>query len=249
MAVGYKRPESLQKKITGFCPGCLHGLAEKLIAELIDEFGLREKTVGVLAIGCGTLSMLHFNFDLVVSTHGRAPAVATGVKRSAPDRFVFTYQGDGDLAAIGLSEIMHCANRGENITTVFINNSIYGMTGGQLAPTTLVGQKSTTTSQGRNPEDVGYPMKMCEVISQLEAPRYVARCALDSVANIVRAKQSLKKAFQIQLERKGFSFVELLSNCPTNWGLSQVESIEWMRANTMQYFSLGEFKNSVEAVS
>jgi 2-oxoglutarate ferredoxin oxidoreductase subunit beta len=247
MATGYKRPESLQKKTTGFCPGCLHGLANKLIAELIDEFGLREKTIGVLPIGCGTLSMLNFNFDLVVATHGRAPAVATGVKRSVPDRFVFTYQGDGDLAAIGLSEIMHCANRGENVTTVFINNSIYGMTGGQLAPTTLVGQKSTTTAQGRNPKDVGYPMKMCELISQLEAPRYVARRALDSVANIVQAKQALKKAFQIQLDGKGFSFVELLSNCPTNWGLSQRESLEWMRANTMQYFPLGEFKKCEEA--
>jgi 2-oxoglutarate ferredoxin oxidoreductase subunit beta len=226
----------------------MHGQVNKLIAELLDEFGLREKTIGVLPIGCGTLSMMNFNFDLVIATHGRAPAVATGVKRSAPDRFVFTYQGDGDLAAIGLSEIMHCANRGENVTVIFVNNSIYGMTGGQLAPTTLVGQKSTTTVQGRNPKEVGYPMKMCELISQLQAPRYVVRRALDSVPNVIQAKQALKKAFQNQLDGKGFSFVELLSNCPTNWGLSQSESLEWMRANTMKYFPIGDFRNEEAAL-
>ncbi len=244
MANIYKRPKTLQNKTTGFCPGCMHGLANKLIAELLDEFELRQKAIGVLPIGCGTLSMLNFNIDLVVATHGRAPAVATGVKRSAPDRFVFTYQGDGDLAAIGLAEIMHCANRGENITVVFINNSIYGMTGGQLAPTTLVGQKSTTTTQGRNPKEVGYPMRMCELIAQLEAPKYVVRHALDSVPNIIKAKNALKKGFQIQMNGGGFSFIELLSNCPTNWGIAPKESLEWMRANTMKYFPLGEFKVS-----
>lgn len=242
----YQRPESLIKRATGYCPGCLHGVATRIIAELIDEFDKKDDAIGVLAIGCGTMGMFHFDTDIVVSPHGRPPAVATGVKRCAPDRLVFCYQGDGDLAAIGLSEIMHCANRGENITVVFINNSIYGMTGGQMAPTTLIGQNSTTTSGGRNPKEAGYPIKMCEIISQLEAPKYVARFSLDSAANIIKAKKGLKKAFEIQLAGKGFSFIELLSNCPTNWGLSPEKSLEWMRENTMKAFPLGEFKVSEE---
>lgn len=238
----YTRPETLIKRPTGYCPGCLHGVATKLIAETVEELGLREKAVAVLAIGCGTMGMFHFNMDVVVSAHGRPPAVATGVKRSAPDRFVFTYQGDGDLAAIGMSEIMHAANRGENICVVFVSNSTYGMTGGQLAPTTLVGQKASTAINGRDPAEVGYPMHMCEILNQLKAPKYIARFAMDSVANITKAKKGLKKAFQLQLDNKGFSFVELLSNCPTNWGMTPEKSLEWMRNNTMKEFPLGEFR-------
>ena len=247
MEVLYERPKSLIDRATGYCPGCLHGVVTRLIGELVDEYGMREKVLAVMPVGCGTMGMFHFNTDVVVSAHGRAPAVATGAKRCAPDRLVFTYQGDGDLAAIGLSEIMHAANRGENFTVIFVNNCIYGMTGGQLAPTTLAGQKATTAVGGRNPEEVGYPMHMCEIISQLTAPRYVARFALDSPANINKAKKGLRRAFDIQLAGGGFSFVELLSNCPTNWGLSAVKSLEWMREHSMKEFPLGEFKVSGEA--
>ena len=238
----YSRPDAMQKRPTGYCPGCLHGVVTRLICELIDELDLREKTMGVLPVGCSTMGIMHFDTDVIVSPHGRAPAVATGVKRSAPEKFVYTYQGDGDLAAIGMAEIMHCANRGENITTIFVNNSIYGMTGGQMAPTTLVGQKSTTAPLGRNPETEGHPMKMCEIISQLESPIYVVRCYLDTPANIIKTKKALKKAFEYQLEGKGYSFVEILSNCPTNWGVSAKSSIDWMQQNSMKQFPLGEFK-------
>lgn len=242
----YSRPKSLTKRPTGYCPGCLHGVVTKLIAESIDELGIQDNTLTVLPIGCSTLGMLHFDTDMVVSAHGRAPAVATGAKRCNPEKFVFTYQGDGDLASIGLSEIMHCANRGENITTVFVNNCIYGMTGGQMAPTTLVNQKATTSPKGRNPETEGYPIKMCEIISQLEAPVYVARFALNNPANIIKAKKGIKKAFQIQLENKGYSFIELLSSCPTNWGIPPEKCPEWIEKNSMNTFPLGEFKVAEE---
>lgn len=239
----YSRPVSMNPRATGYCPGCLHGVATRLICELMDEFNLQEKTTSVLPIGCSSMGIFHFNTDIIISLHGRAPAVATGVKRSAPERFVYTYQGDGDLAAIGLSEIMHAANRGENITAIFVNNSIYGMTGGQMAPTTLVGQKATTAQDGRKPEREGYPMKMCEILSQLEAPAFIARCALDSPAHITEAKKALKKGFENQLADKGFSFIELMSNCPTNWGMSAEKTIEWMRENTLKTFPLGIFRD------
>lgn len=239
----YSRPVSMKPRATGYCPGCLHGVATRLICELMDEFGLQEKTTSVLPIGCSSMGIFHFDTDIIISLHGRAPAVATGVKRSAPERFVYTYQGDGDLAAIGLSEIMHAANRGEHITAIFINNGIYGMTGGQMAPTTLVGQKATTAQDGRKPEREGYPMKMCEILSQLEAPAFIARCALDSPAHINEAKKALRKGFENQLNNKGFSFIELMSNCPTNWGMSAEKTIEWMRENTLKEFPLGVFKD------
>lgn len=238
----YAKSESLQKTGSGFCPGCLHGVATKLIAETLDKYKMREKAVAILPIGCGTLSIGYFNFDMIVSAHGRAPAVATGYKRSQPDNLVFTYQGDGDLAAIGLSEIMHAANRGEKITTIFINNGIYGMTGGQMAPTTLPGQKSTTTKSGRNVEETGYPMKMAEIIASLEAPVYVARFALDTPANIMKAKKGIEKAFQLQMEGKGYTFVELMTNCPTNWGVSAEESLKWIKEKSIPYYPLGEIK-------
>lgn len=240
----YSRPKVLQISGNAFCPGCLHGTAYKLIGEIIESYDIQGKTIGVLPIGCSTLNMFYSQYDMITAPHGRAPAVATGYKRCRPDRFVFTYQGDGDLAAIGLSEIIHCANRGENITTIFANNGIYGMTGGQMAPTTLVGQKATTCQDGRNPSLAGYPMKMTEIIAGMEAPVYAARFALNSPANILKAKAGIEKAFRNQLECKGYSFVELLTNCPTNWGVSPEESLQWIHERSIPYFPLGEFKNN-----
>lgn len=238
----YGRPESIQDRVSGYCPGCLHGVANKITAQVLDELQLREEAICVLPVGCGTLGLFYWNVDMISSAHGRAPAVATGIKRMSPHKFVFCYQGDGDLAAIGLSEIMHAANRGENISVIFVNNSIYGMTGGQMAPTTLEDQLSTTTPKGRDPFTEGYPMKMCELISQLEAPRYVARFSMDSPANIQKAKAGIRKAFEIQIDNKGFSFVELMSNCPTNWGMTPLDSLEWMRENTLKVFPPGVYK-------
>lgn len=239
----YARTASLQPTGSAFCPGCMHGLVCKMIAETLDKFEIREKTVGILPIGCATLSMDYFNFDMIVSAHGRAPAVATGYKRCRPENFVFTYQGDGDLAAIGLAEIMHCANRGEKLTTIFVNNGIYGMTGGQMAPTTLVGQKATTCVGGRDAALVGYPMRMAEIINTLEAPVYVARFALNTPANIMKARAGIEKGFRNQLEGKGYSFIELLSNCPTNWGVTAEESLKWIGEKSIPYFPLGELRN------
>lgn len=239
----YAKTASLQDISSGFCPGCLHGIASKLVAETLDKYELREKTIGVMPVGCGTLKIFYDNYDMIMSAHGRAPAVATGYKRCRPDKFVFTYQGDGDLAAIGLSEIIHCANRGENITTIFVNNGIYGMTGGQMAPTTLVGQKSTTAASGRKVELAGSPMRMAEIIATLDAPVYVARFALNSAANVIKAKAGIEKAFRNQIEGKGYSFVELLSNCPTNWGMSPEESLKFITEKTIPCFPLGEFKS------
>jgi 2-oxoglutarate ferredoxin oxidoreductase subunit beta len=218
-------------------------VAHRLIAEIVDELGIRQDVVGVMPVGCSSLSYSYWNFDSIHSAHGRAPAVATGVKRCAPERIAFTYQGDGDLAAIGTAEIMHAANRGENFTTVFVNNSIYGMTGGQMAPTTLEGMKTSTSPTGRAPKTEGYPMKMCEILSQLDAPHYIARFALNSPPNVIKAKAGIKKAFTYQLEGKGFCFIELLTNCPTNMGMTPLQSLEWMEQNSMPVFPLGTFKD------
>lgn len=238
----------MMDRVSGYCPGCLHGVAHRIIAEIVDELEIGQDVVGVMPVGCSSLSFFYWNFDSIHGAHGRAPAVATGVKRCAPERLTFTYQGDGDLAAIGTAEIVHAANRGENFTTIFINNSIYGMTGGQMAPTTLEGMKASTSPLGRNPETDGYPMKMCEILSQLEAPYYIARFALNSPANILKAKAGIKKAFMSQLEGKGFCFIELLTNCPTNWGMTPLKSLEWMEQNTMPVFPLGTFKDGGERV-
>lgn len=240
----YSRPSSMKPIPTGFCPGCLHGVSTKIICEAIDELGLADRVTCVLPVGCSTMNLRHFDFDLIVSPHGRAPAVATGAKRVAQDRVVFTYQGDGDLASIGLSEIMYAANRGENILVVFSNNCIYGMTGGQMAPTTLVGQKTTTTPAGRNPLTEGYPMKMCEIINQLDAPKYIVRHSLDTPANILKAKKSIKDSLEYQVSGEGgFCFIELLSNCPTNWGMTPLESIEWIKTNSKKIFPTGVFRD------
>lgn len=242
----YKRPQAMTSEITKYCPGCMHGTITKITSQVLCELGIRDKTIAVLPIGCGTQGILYWNLDLIVCAHGRAPAVATGIKRTRPDVVAFTYQGDGDLAAIGFSEIMHAANRGENFTTIFVNNSIYGMTGGQMAPTTLLNQKSTTTPKGRCAETDGYPLKMCELITQLEAPVYVARFAVNTPANIKKAIVGIKRGFELQMAGKGFSFIEILSNCPTNWGMSSLDSLDFIQNHTMKQFPLGEFKTPKE---
>lgn len=239
----YKRPESINKSVSGYCPGCMHSTITKVVAQVIDELDIRGKTVCVLPVGCSSLGVLYWNMDMVGAAHGRAPAVATGLKRMSPDTVVFTYQGDGDLASIGMAEIMHAANRGEKITVVFVNNSIYGMTGGQMAPTTLVGMKSTTCPDGRNPDVDGCPIHMAELIAQMQSPVYSARFAMNTPAHINQAKAGLKKAFQNQLDGKGFSFVEILSNCPTNWGMSPLETLDFIEEQTMTEFPLGVFKD------
>lgn len=243
MAVTYKRPNSLLSQPSGFCPGCLHSLAAKIIADVLDELGQADNAVNVLPVGCSTLNLLYWKGDMLGAAHGRASAAATGFKRVCPDRLVFAYQGDGDLCAIGLAEIMNAANRGENFTVIFANNQTYGMTGGQMAPTTLIGQKTTTTIYGRDPKTTGYPMKMCEIISTLEAPVFVARYALNSPKGINDAHKGIKKAFKLQLAGKGFTFIELLTNCPTNWGLTPLKTLEYMDTNTIPYFVPGVYKD------
>lgn len=239
----YKRPTCLKTTPSGFCPGCMHSLSTKIIAEVLDELGQQENSCHIVPVGCSTLNLLYWKGDIVGAAHGRAPAVATGFKRTNPDRLVFTYQGDGDLAAIGLAEIMGAANRGENFTVIFANNQTYGMTGGQMAPTTLIGQKTTTTRMGRDAATTGYPMKMCEIISQLEAPSFVARYALNTPKGVNEARKGIKKAFERQLEGKGFTFIELLMNCPTNWGMTPLQSLDYMESTTVPFFKPGVYKD------
>ena len=239
----YKRPSALMPMSTGYCPGCLHALATRLVADAIEELNQQKNAINVISVGCSALNLYSWSGDDIGAAHGRAPAVATGIKRCLPDRLVFTYQGDGDLAAIGLAEIMSAANRGENFTVIFANNQTYGMTGGQMAPTTLVGQKSTTTPFGRDPMTTGYPLKMCELISVLEAPVFVARYALNTPKGVMDAKKGIKKAFELQMAGKGFTFIELLTNCPTNWGMSPLDTLDYMNANTIPYFKPGIYKD------
>ena len=239
----YKRPSALMPMSTGYCPGCLHALATRLVADAIEELNQQKNAINVISVGCSALNLYSWSGDDIGAAHGRAPAVATGIKRCLPDRLVFTYQGDGDLAAIGLAEIMSAANRGENFTVIFANNQTYGMTGGQMAPTTLIGQKSTTTPFGRDPITTGYPLKMCELISVLEAPVFVARYALNSPKGVMDAKKGIKKAFEYQMAGKGFTFIELLTNCPTNWGMSPLDTLDYMNTNTIPYFAPGIYKD------
>ena len=238
------RPANLLPIRSGFCPGCLHGLATKLVAEVLEELGQTENAIYVMSVGCSTLNLMYWKGDCISVPHGRAPAAATGIKRCCPERLVFTYQGDGDLAAIGLAEIISAANRGEHFTVLFANNSSYGMTGGQMAPTTLIGQKSTTTKQGRVAETTGYPMKMCEMIAALQAPAYVARFALHTPQAAAEARAGIKKAFELQLAGKGFAFVELLTNCPVNWKLSPTASLDFMESQTVPYYKPGVYKEA-----
>ncbi|HLE03365.1 MAG TPA: thiamine pyrophosphate-dependent enzyme [Anaerolineales bacterium] len=238
----YRKPDSLRDVETHYCPGCTHGLAHRLVAEVIDELGMREKAIGVAPVGCSVFAYNYFNMDFAEAAHGRAPAMATGIKRVNPDNLVFTYQGDGDLASIGAAEILHAAGRGENITVVFINNAIYGMTGGQMAPTTLPGQRTSSTPLGRDVEVHGFPLRMCEVLSQLDGAAYVARRSLHDVANIRKAKKALRQAFEVQLNGLGFAMVELLSNCPTNWGMGATDSLVWIEEHMIPMFPLGDYK-------
>lgn len=240
----FRRPTSLKDVQTHFCPGCHHGTIHRLVAEAMDEFGVQNETIGVASVGCSVFLYGYFDIDVVESPHGRAAAVATGVKRVRPDRFVFTYQGDGDLAAIGTSEIIHAANRGEHITVFFVNNTTYGMTGGQMAPTTLVGQKTSTSPYGRNEATDGAPLKMAELLAQLPGVRFSARVAVNNARNLFDAKKQIKKAFRYQVENRGFSFIEALSACPTNWGMSPLSANDRVGGEMMEYFPVGTFKNT-----
>ena len=240
----YTRTQTIQAdKVSGFCPGCMHSTVIKLIGEVLEELNVVDKAACVLGIGCCGLHMDYIAYDNTTAPHGRACAVATGIKRSNPESLVFTYQGDGDFASIGLAESMSAANRGENITVIFINNGIYGMTGGQMAPTTLIGQRSTTCVDGRTREQAGMPLKICELLQTLDGPAYIERVALDSPAHIRAAKKAVRKAFEYQLAGKGFTFVELLSICPTNWGLSAPKAMEWLKENMIPYYPLGVYRD------
>ncbi|MDK2784364.1 MAG: 2-oxoglutarate/2-oxoacid ferredoxin oxidoreductase subunit beta [Bacillota bacterium] len=243
----FTRPRSLADVTTHYCPGCTHGIIHRLIAEAIDELDIAERTIGVAPVGCSVLAYNYFNVDFQEAAHGRAPAVATGIKRALPDSVVFTYQGDGDLASIGTAEIVHAANRGEAITVIYVNNAIYGMTGGQMAPTTLAGQKTTTSPYGRDVKLCGYPIRMAELLSTLVAPRYIARVAVNSPAHVQQAKRAIKRAFEVQVNDRGFALVEVLSTCPTNWGLPPKKALEWLEENMIPYYPLGEFKVPKEA--
>jgi 2-oxoglutarate ferredoxin oxidoreductase subunit beta len=245
----FQRPGSLSEAFTHYCPGCTHGVAHRLVAEVIDELGIAERTIGVAPVGCAVFAYNYYNVDFAEAAHGRAPAMATGIKRVHPDNVVFTYQGDGDLAAIGAAEIMHVAARGENITTIFINNAIYGMTGGQMAPTTLPGQKTTSSPRGRDVELMGMPIRMAEVLAGLPGAAYVARRSLHNVKEINKAKKAIKRAFETQIAGLGFTLVELLSNCPTNWGIKPADSLKWIEDHMLPYYPLGDFKITPEAAA
>ena len=238
----FSPPSLLTTTETHYCPGCTHGVAHRLVAEALEELGVADRTIGVAPVGCAVFAYNYFNLDFAVAAHGRAPAMATGIKRVLPDHIVFTYQGDGDLAAIGLGEITHAAARGENITVIFINNAIYGMTGGQMAPTSLPNQKTTSSPLGRDVELTGMPLRVVEMLSALPGAAYLVRRSLHSVKEINRAKKAIRRAFQAQIEGQGFAMVELLSNCPTNWGCTPAESLAWIETHMLPYFPLGDYK-------
>jgi len=242
MELIYERPKSLTQADTHYCPGCTHGTIHRLIAEVLDELGVRERTIGIAPVGCSVLAYYYFNVDMAEAAHGRAPAMATGLKRVSPDKVVFTYQGDGDLASIGIAEIVYAANRGELFTTIFVNNAIYGMTGGQMAPTTLPGQVTTSSPTGRDVEAAGYPMRMAELLGGLSGTAYITRQAVLDVPGIRRTKKAIKLAFQTQLAGLGFSMVEILSTCNTNWRLGVIEALEWAKEHMVAYFPLGDTK-------
>jgi 2-oxoglutarate ferredoxin oxidoreductase subunit beta len=242
MELIYERPESLTEAHTHYCPGCTHGTIHRLVAEVLDELGVRERTVGVAPVGCSVLAYYYFNVDMAEAAHGRAPAMATGIKRVSPDKVVFTYQGDGDLASIGIAEIVYAANRGEQFTTIFVNNAIYGMTGGQMAPTTLPGQVTTSSPTGRDIELAGWPMRIAELIGILPGAAYVTRQAVLDVPGIRRTKKAIKLAFQAQLDGLGFSLVEILSTCSTNWHMGPVQALDWAKEHMVAYFPLGDTK-------
>ncbi|MDO4710490.1 MAG: thiamine pyrophosphate-dependent enzyme [Peptostreptococcaceae bacterium] len=242
MAVVFERTHGLTDAITHYCPGCTHGIIHRLVAEVLVELGEIGNAIGVAPVGCSVLAYKYFNCDMQEAAHGRAPSLATGIKRTLPNSTVFTYQGDGDLASIGTGEIIHAAARGEKFTTIFVNNAIYGMTGGQMAPTTLIGQKSTTSQDGRDPVKNGFPIRMAEMIATLDGAAFVERVSVDTPANVRKAKAAIKKAFQIQKEGSGFTMVEVLSTCPTNWGIPPVMALQWLRDNMIPYYPIGNYK-------
>ena len=243
MAVVFKKTQGLTDVQTHYCPGCTHGIIHRLVGEVLEELGVLGDSIGVAPVGCSVLAYKYFNCDMQEAAHGRAPACATGIKRVHPDKVVFTYQGDGDLASIGMAEIVHAAARGEKITTIFVNNAIYGMTGGQMAPTTLVGQKATTSPYGRDAALVGFPIRVSEMLSTLDGAVYIERVTVNTAANVRKAKAAIKKAFQAQINGEGFTMVEVLYTCPTNWGLHPVEALKWLEDNMIPYYPLGNFKN------
>ena len=243
MAVVFQKTKGLDKPFASYCPGCTHGIVHRLVGEVLEELGILGDAVGVASVGCSVFSYNYFNFDMVQSPHGRAQAVATGLRRALPDNIIFTYQGDGDLAAIGTAETVHAATRGENITVIFINNTIYGMTGGQMAPTSLPGQITKTTPYGRDPKVAGYPVRVCEMLATLDGTALAQRVSVDSVKNVIAAKKAIKKGFENQINKRGYSIIEVLSACPTQWGLTPAEAIKRLQDEMIPYYPLGVYKD------
>lgn len=246
MEIVFQRPKSMADVNMHYCPGCGHGIVHRLIAETVDELDIEGQTIGIASVGCSVMNYDYFNFDMIQAPHGRAPAVATGAKRALPDNVIFTYQGDGDLAAIGTAEIVHAATRGEILTVIFINNAIYGMTGGQMAPTSLPGQVTQTTPFGRDVNLAGYPIKVCELLSTLDGVTLAQRVSIDCVKNVNEAKRAIKKGFKNQINKQGFSIIEVISSCPTNWGMRPIDSLTWVRENMLKYYPLGIYKDTVK---
>ncbi len=243
MAVVFEKPKFLTDAPFHYCPGCPHGIIHRLVAEVADELGIEGKAIGVAPVGCAVMAYDYFACDMIEAPHGRAPAVATGIKRCRPDNIVFTYQGDGDLASIGMAETVHAAARNENITVIFVNNAIYGMTGGQMAPTSLPGQVTQTSPYGRDVKHCGWPIKVSEMLATLEGPEYIARVAVNNVKNVKNAKKAIKKAFENQINGKGFSLVEVVSACPTNWGMTPKAALEWVESDMLPYYPIGVYKD------
>lgn len=241
----FQRPHALLPVVTNYCPGCVHGIVNRLVAETIDELGIEGRTVGVAPVGCSVMAYNFFACDMAEAAHGRAPAVATGIKRVCPDNIVFSYQGDGDLASIGMAETIHAATRGEHITVIFINNAIYGMTGGQMAPTSLPNQITQTSPYGRDVSTAGYPVRVCELLSSLDGPAYIERVTVDTPKHIRKAKKAIEKAFRYQVDGIGYSFVEVVATCPTNWGMTPQKAFEWLRENMLPYYPLGVYRDVV----
>lgn len=239
----FQKPKSLTDVPLHYCPGCTHGIIHRLVAEAIDDLGCEGNTIGVAPVGCAVMAYDYFTCDMVEAAHGRAPAVATGLKRALPDNVIFTYQGDGDLASIGMAETVHAATRNENITVIFVNNAIYGMTGGQMAPTSLPGQVTQTSPYGRDVATVGYPIRVCEMLATLDGPEFIQRVAVNNVKNVNTAKKAIKKAFQNQIEGKGFSLIEVVSSCPTNWGMTPQKALQWVEEKMIPYYPLGVYKD------
>ncbi len=243
MAVVFEKPKALTDAPLHYCPGCTHGIIHRLVAQAIDELGIEGKTIGVAPVGCAVMAYNYFSCDMVEAAHGRAPAVATGLKRSLPENIIFTYQGDGDLASIGMAETVHSATRNENITVIFVNNAIYGMTGGQMAPTSLPGQVTQTSPYGRDVTTAGFPIRICELLSTLDGPEYIARVAVNNVKNVKQAQKAIKKAFENQVNNRGFSLVEVISSCPTNWGMTPDAALKWIDEKMIPYYPLGVYKD------